>query len=286
MPGLRQRLLRSTRNLLAWAALLMLIGWSVLPIAFIVLGSLKTPAELFRTGPSLLPSSPSLRNYENLLATWPDFPRTMVNSAIVAGATILFSLLVGSMAAYALSRTRGAGSSVLRALSFGFIAVRMLPPIVITIPLFPLLRESGLFDTLLVLVVVYTALYVSLGVFMLKAFFDEVPRELEEAAFIDGCSHLGAFVRILVPVARGGFVATAVFVGLDAWNEFLFALTFTSTAARTAPLQIGEMLGAIYEVDWGSVFAASTLQVLPVLVMIWLAQKQLIRGMTMGAVKG
>jgi multiple sugar transport system permease protein len=190
------------------------------------------------------------------------------------------------MAAYALSRTRGSQVFGLRGLSFGFIAVRMLPPIVITIPLFPLLHQTPLFDTLISLVIIYTALFVSLGVFVLKPFFDEIPTEIEEAALIDGSSRLGAFVRILLPLARGGLVATAVFIGLDAWNEFVFALTFTSTDARTAPLQIGEMLGAIYEVDWGTVFAASTLQLLPVLVLVWGAQKHLVRGMTLGAVKG
>jgi multiple sugar transport system permease protein len=270
----------------AWLGLLLIVAWSILPIVFVVLGSFKTPTELFSAVPTLWPSSPNFDNYVRLFEAWPDFPRSMFNSAVVTGGTVLVCLAAGSMAAYALSRTRGRGVGGLRALSFGFIAIRMLPPIVITIPLFPLLRQTAFYDSQIALIVIYAALFVSLGIFVLKPFLDEIPTEIEEAALIDGCSKASAFFRILLPLARGGFVATGVFIGLDAWNEFVFALTFTSTNARTAPLQIGEMLGAIYEVDWGTVFAASTLQVVPVLILIWLAQKHLIRGMTMGAVKG
>lgn len=270
----------------AWLGLMVIVTWSILPIVFVVLGSFKTPNELFSAVPTLWPSNPNFDNYLRLLEAWPDFPRTLLNSAIVTAGTVIVCLAVGSMAAYALSRTRGRASGGLKALSFSFIAIRMLPPIVITIPLFPLLRQTVFYDSLLALMVIYAALFVSLGIFVLKPFLDEIPAEIEEAALIDGCSKPGAFFRILLPLARGGFVATGVFIGLDAWNEFVFALTFTSTNARTAPLQIGEMLGAIYEVDWGTVFAASTLQVVPVLIMIWFAQKHLIRGMTMGAVKG
>ena len=283
---LMNRIGRIVREGLAWLALLVLVAWSISPIAFVVLGSFKRPPELFATVPDLLPRDPSFDAYVSLLTTWPDFPRTMLNSLATTGLTVLIGVLLASMAAYALSRSRGEGAKLLRQISSGFIAVRMLPPIIITIPLFPVLRDTGLFDSIAVLVLLYVAFFVSLGVFILKAFLDDVPREIEEAALIDGSSRLGAFVRVVVPVARGGFVATAVFIGLDAWNEFLFAMTFTSTAARTAPVQIGEMLGAIYEVDWGSVFAASTLQLLPVLILVWLAQKHLVQGMTMGAVKG
>jgi multiple sugar transport system permease protein len=280
------RLQQVVLSVLAWIGLLALVAWSMTPIVFVVAGSFKSPAELFAAVPSLWPANPGFDNYGRLLESWPDFPRTLLNSLIVTLSTVAICLCVGSMAAYALSRARGAGARGLRAVSFGYIAVRMLPPIVITIPLFPLLRQTPFFDTLAALAVIYSALFVSLGIFVLKPFFDEVPTEIEEAALIDGCSRLGAFFRVLLPLARGGVVATGVFIGLDAWNEFVFALTFTSTEARTAPLQIGEMLGAIYEVDWGTVFAAATLQVVPVLAMVWLAQKHLIRGMTMGAVKG
>src|SRR5262249_23205512 len=152
--------------------------------------------------------------------------------------------------AYALSRTRGRRARTLRRLSLVFILLRMLPPIVISIPLFPLIRAIGLFDNVATLIVVYAALYVSLGIFIMKAFFDDIPTEIEEAALMDGCTRLGAFLRVTLPLSKGGLIATGVFIGLDAWNEFLFALTFTSNAARTAPLVIGEMLGAVYEVDW------------------------------------
>ncbi len=204
---------------LAWLMLLALVAWSIFPIAFVVLGSFKPAKELFASVPALWPTHPTLDNYARLLTEWPDFLRTLFNSGIITLSTVLCCLVIASMAAYALSRTRGSQALGLRGLSFGFIAVRMLPPIVITIPLFPLLHQTPLFDTLISLVIIYTALFVSLGVFVLKPFFDEVPTEIEEAALIDGSSRFGAFVRILLPLARGGLVATAVFIGLDAWNE-------------------------------------------------------------------
>ncbi len=276
---------RPLQGAAAWLALLVLVAWSALPIAFLAISSLKPASELLEVQ-ALLPRHWDLGNYQRLLRDWPQFPRGLWNSVLVTAGTVVLALTVGAAAAYALSRTRGRAARSLRRLSLVFILLRMLPPIVISIPLFPLVREIGLFDHIATLILVYAALYVSLGIFIMKAFFDDIPTELEEAALMDGCTRLGAFLRVTLPLSKGGLVATGVFIGLDAWNEFLFALTFTSNAARTAPLVIGEMLGAVYEVDWGTVFAASTAQLAPVLIAVWIIQRQLIRGLTMGAVKG
>lgn len=274
---------RQGRSGFARLGLAALVSWSSFPIILLIMSS-------FGVADSSLVSRATkgvtADNYVRLFVEWGEFTRALGNSALVAGATVVIALSAATAAAYVLSRSRGRQRNLLKRLSVGLIVTRMLPPIVITIPIFPLLRNTGLFDTTFALVVVYSALYVTLGVFLMKSFLDAIPVELEEAALLDGCTRFEAFRKVTLPLVRGGLVATGVFIGLDAWNEYLFALTFTSNNARTAPLVIGEMLGAVYEVDWGAVLAASTIQLAPALALIWAVQRRLIGGMTMGALKG
>jgi multiple sugar transport system permease protein len=166
------------------------------------------------------------------------------------------------------------------------IAVRLLPPIVITLPLFPMVNWLRLNDTHLVLIVLYATFFVSLGTLLMRTFIDQIPRELDEAALVDGASRLTILWRVIMPLSAQGMLAVAVFVIVFAWNEFLFAFIFTSTRAKTAPLFIAEMMGSLDAFDWGVLFAASTVQLLPIMLFVLLTQKHLVAGLTGGAIKG
>jgi multiple sugar transport system permease protein len=163
----------------------------------------------------------------------------------------------------------------------------MFPPIIITIPLFPLFTNMGLIDTPITLIFVYATFMVSMSVLLLKSFIDNVPKELEEAAWLDGCGRVHGFIRIMAPNIIPGIIASIIFVTLFAWNDFMFALIFTGTKAKTAPVVVAELLGSIgiWNVDWGMVFAAATMQLFPMLVFVWIIQKPLLRGFTTGMMK-
>ena len=266
-------------RMLALAAVLL---WSAFPIALIVLGSLRPPREIF-SEQNLFVFTPTLLNYANLWQRWPDFFHNLWNSLLVAlGATAL-TLLVSFLAGYVYARRQ---NRLLTASAFFMILVRLLPPIVLTLPLFPAVNWLMLNDTRTVLILLYCAFFLSLGTWIMKAFIDQLPIELEEAAAIDGSSQWQTLWHIVLPLSHAGLIATSVFIMVFAWNDFLFAFIFTAVDAKTAPLVLSEMVGAIDGVDWGILFAAATLQLLPILVFVLLVQKYLIAGLSAGASKG
>lgn len=269
----------SAARMLALAAVLV---WSGYPIGLIVWSSLRPPRDIFSSGAG---SSWSLttQNYLNLWKRWPDFFHNLGNSVVVALCATALTLVVSFLAGYVYSRRDG---RLLTASAFFMILVRLLPPIVITLPLFPAINWLMLNDTRTVLVLLYSAFFLSLGSWIMKAFIDQLPRELEEAAAMDGATLLQTLWRIVLPLSYAGLIATSVFIMVFAWNDFLFAFIFTAVDAKTAPLVISEMVGAIDGVDWGILFAAATLQLLPILVFVLLVQKYLIAGLAAGTVKG
>jgi multiple sugar transport system permease protein len=186
-------------------------------------------------------------------------------------------------AGYAYSRFR---SRILTFSAFSMLVVRMVPPIVITIPLYPIMSALGLFDKHITLIVLYAVFFLSLGTFLMKAFIDQLPIELDESAFIDGATRLQVMLRIIFPLSLHGLMATATFVIIFAWKEYMYALLFTTTRAKTAPLIISEMLGNVVGVSWGPVFAAASLQLIPILLYVFLIQRVLVEGMLVGSVKG
>ena len=256
--------------------------WSLFPIAFIVMSSFKPGQDIFAVPPKWV-FSPTLRHYETLWTSWPGFFAGLANSMIVTvGATIL-AVIASTCAGYVYSRERGRflnGSVVF------LIGVRLIPPIVVTLPLFPIVNALRLNDTHFVLIVLYATFFVSLGTILMRTFIDQIPRELDEAAQIDGGSRLTILRRVIVPLAAPGILAAAVFVVVFSWNEYLFAFIFTSTRSKTAPIVISEMIGSIDGVDWGVLFAASTVQLLPVLIFVVLMNRFLVAGLTAGATKG
>jgi multiple sugar transport system permease protein len=269
-------------NLGKTAAVAAILLWSLFPIGFMVLSSLKPAREIFAVPPSFA-FAPTMEHYLALASRWPDFFRGLGNSLIVATGATLLTVLVSTMAGYAYSRFRS--PAMTRSASF-LVAVRLLPPVVLVLPLFPLVNRLGLGDTHIVLIVLYATFFVSLGTLLMRAFIDKIPVELDEAALVDGAGRAAVAIRIVAPLALPGMLALSVFTIVFAWNEFLFAFVFASTRAKTAPLIVSEMLGSFDGVDWGVLFAAATIQLLPILAFVCAMQRYLVAGLTSGATKG
>jgi multiple sugar transport system permease protein len=259
-----------------------IVLWSVFPIAFIVLSSFKPGRDIFAVPPKLL-FQPTLVHYANLWDRWGGFFDGLVNSLIVTAGSAVLAVAISSLAGFVYSRQK---SRLLTGSIFFLIGVRLIPPIVVTLPLFPIVNWLGLNDTHLVLILLYTSFFVSLGTILMRTFIDQIPRELDEAAIIDGASRLTVLRRIILPLAAPGMLAVAVFVVVFAWNEFLFAFIFTATKAKTAPFVLSEMISSVDGVDWGVLFAAATVQLLPVLVFVMVMNRFLVAGLTAGATKG
>jgi multiple sugar transport system permease protein len=264
------------------AALAAVVLWSAGPIAVLVFASFKLSRDFFVWPPALL-SQTTTANYVHLWQRFPDFFGNIVNSAAVTAGATLLTVAAATSAGYVYSRYR---SRLLTLSAFFTIFVRMLPPIVISLPLFPVVNAIGLNDTWTVLIVLYASFFVSLGTWIMKTTIDQIPNELDEAARVDGANIRQIMTHIIMPLGAQGMIAASVFVIVYAWNEFLFAFLFTTTQAKTAPLAVSEMISSVETGDWGILFAASTLQLLPVLLFVILVQKYLIAGMTAGAVKG
>jgi len=263
-------------------ALALVLLWSAFPILLVVVASLRPAREIFAFPPRLL-FTPTLANYQGLIQRWPDFWDALANSLIITVGATLLTVVVTTLAGYAYSRYR---SRWLAGSAFFAIFIRMLPPIVITLPLFPWVNWLRLNDTHLLLIVLYATFFVSLNTWIMKAFIDQLPRELDEAAIIDGARLLQILRHVIVPLSVHGMIAASTFVFIFSWNEFLFAFIFTTTEAKTAPLIISEMLGALDGVEWGVLFAAASVQLVPIVIFVIAVQKFVIAGMTAGSVKG
>lgn len=259
-----------------------IIAWSALPIAFIVVSSITPAQDVFRFPPTLW-FTPTLEHYIKLWNQWEGFFPALTNSLIVAvGATVL-AAVVSFLAGYAYSRY---SSRMLAASALYLIAIRMLPPIVVSLPLFPLADYLGLSDTHLVLIILYAVFWVSLFTMIMKTFIDEVPRELDEAALMDGATPFQTLFRVIFPLTLQGMVAGGIFVFVYSWNEFLFALIFVNQNAQTAPLLISQVMGGVDGTEWGVLFAGVTIQFLPIIILVTVLQRYLIAGLTAGSVKG
>lgn len=275
-----------TRNRIggiAWAVgALTAIAFAVTPILWMVLTSLKSNREITQET-SLVPQALTTANYVSLFSGR-EFASYLMNSVIVTSASVGIALVLGTMAAYVLARFR-LRAGMHRYVGFSLLMVRLLPPIVIIIPLFLVAQRFGLLNTQLSLIIVYAAFNVTIVVWMMESFFREIPVDLEEAAMVDGDTRFSAFRRIVLPLAAPGLVATGIFAVITTYNEFLFALVLTSTpAAETMPVGAATLIGRI-NVDWGAMSAAGVIGALPIVAFSLLVQKHLVRGLTMGAVK-
>ncbi|WP_210529972.1 carbohydrate ABC transporter permease [Rubellimicrobium arenae] len=254
----------------------------VAPIVWTFLTSIKHEADIISPVLHYIPPSVTWENYAKLW-TQSGYPVLVLNSLVVTTLTVAICLLAGTPAAYAVSRTRFRGR---RALMLGYLVVRMFPAVLMIVPLFVVMRGLGLLDTRAGLAVAYTSFLLPLFIWMLKGFFDAAPPELEAAARVDGATRGGAMVRIVLPIARNGLLATAVFVGIGAWNEFLFALMLTtSQGSRTWPVGLQLMVGE-FQLPWGMLAAGGIISILPVVVLFALVQRAMVTGIAAGAVKG
>jgi multiple sugar transport system permease protein len=271
-----------TSRFLRALAFLLVALWSGFPILLLVVSSFKPPRDIFAFPPKLL-FEPTLANYRALVQRWPEFFDALGNSLIITIGATLVTVIATTLAGYVYARVRSRG---LAASAFFMIVIRMMPPIVITLPLFPVVNWLRLNDTHIALIILYATFFVSLNTWIMKAFIDQIPREFEEAATIDGASLFQILRYVIVPLAAQGMIAASTFVLIFSWNEFLFAFIFTTTDAKTAPLVLSEMVGAVDGVEWGVLFAAATLQLLPILIFVIAIQKYVVAGMTAGSLKG
>ena len=267
----------------AWAAAaLASLVFAVTPLVWMLLTSVKSNREITQDA-SLFPEAFTTENYLSLF-NGREFASYLTNSVVVTGLSVLIALALGTMAAYVLARFR-LPLGLHRYVGFGLLMVRLLPPVVIIIPLFLIAQQLGLLNTQVSLVIVYATFNVTIVVWMMESFFREIPVDLEEAAMVDGDTRFTAFRRVVLPLAAPGLVATGIFTAIATYNEFLFALVLTSTpAAETMPVGAATLIGRI-NVDWGAMSAAGVIGALPIVIFSVLVQKHLVRGLTMGAVK-
>ncbi|RIX97416.1 carbohydrate ABC transporter permease [Aureimonas flava] len=276
---------RRRRLLINGATYFVLVALSIFcvgPIVWTFLTSLKPEADIVTT---TMQYWPSRLTFENYVAIWTqsNFPALIGNSVVVTAITLLICIVAGTPAAYAFARFTFRGRNELM---LGYLVVRMFPAVMVVVPLFVVLRSVGLVDSRFGLALAYTSFLLPLFVWMLKGFFDAVPKELESAARIDGTTRLGAMVRVVMPIARNGLVASSVFIAIGAWNEFLFALMLTSgQGSRTWPVGLQLMVGE-FQLPWGVLAAGGILSILPVLVLFAVVQRTMVHGLTAGAVKG
>jgi len=264
------------------AAALAVMVVSVFPLLVAVSSSLKTGDGLF--DPSLLPAAPTLDNYRHLFAEHP-FGRNLLNSAIVATVVVAISLALSLMAAWSLGRVRFRGRGVLM---MCILASSMFPQVAVLSGMFELVRTLGLYDSLGALMVSDLMLTLPFTVWVLVTFMRQLPRELEDAAAMDGVGPLGLVFRIFLPLLWPSLVATGLLAFIAAWNEFLFALTFTlSGSSRTVPVAIALIsASSAFELPWGGIMAASVIVTLPLVGLVLLLQRHIVSGLTQGAVKG
>ncbi len=243
--------------------------------------SLKPATEPFAIPARMWPEAPTLENY--VLAFRPEFRQYFLNSLVVCGATLLITVPLALLAAYSLARYQFRILSVFLA---AVVLAQFFPAGAIIIPIYKLVRAANLLDTYASLIIAYITVTLPVAIWMLRGFLLRVPRTLEEAAAIDGATPLRAFFDIVVPLARPGIVATAVFVLIVTWQEFLFALSFTSSKEmRTLPVGMNDYIGQ-YGIRYGELMASSVMISLPVVVVFFFLQRQFVAGLTAGAVKG
>lgn len=264
------------------ALMVLVLVVTLFPIFWVFMSSFKRDVDIF-VYPPAFSFQPTLAAYERVLfSPQLKFSQCLKNSVVVSLAVTALTLVTASLAGYGLARFDFPGA---RLISLGVLVARLLPGASVIIPYFVLLRSLRLTDTLLGLILAYASFSLPFAAWTMYGFFLEVPSDLEDSARIDGCSELGVFWRIVLPLTRPGLGATAILVFLGAWNEFLFGLVLAGRSAKTLPVFLSGFIAELY-VSWSHLFAASSLMLLPAIILILLAQQHLVRGLTAGAVKG
>jgi len=269
-------------NIVIAFLLVLMVLIYLFPVYWMISTAAKTKLDALSLPPDWL-YKPTFKHFKEIFTNegGNSFTYQLLNSFIAAFVSTGLVVIIGSLSAYVFSRFEIKGKDDML---FFVLSTRMLPPIVIIIPLTIMYRTLGLFDTRIGLIIAYTVFNLAFAVWMMKSFIDEIPREYEEAAMIDGYSRFQAFFKFILPEMHTGIVATAIFSLIMAWNEFSFALLLTADSARTAPPSIAQSMGTS-GTNWGVIAAGSLLLVLPVVIFTFLMRKHLLRGFTFGVVK-
>lgn len=276
-------LLKITSKVLFFLVVAFILIYTLFPFTWAIISSISSDATIAQTPTNYWPETIDWSHYKFVLNNG-DFIRAFRNSVIVSVSTVIISLVFGSLAAYALGRMKFRGRSVTLYL---ILAMTMFPQIAILGSLFQMVRNFGLYDRLPALIITYLTFTLPFTVWVLTNFFRAMPAELEEAALVDGASPFRTFWEILLPLALPGLVTTGLLAFIQAWNEFLFALTFTLQRARTVQPALASFSGNTqYDLPWGNIMAASVLVTIPLVVLVLIFQRKILGGLTAGAVKG
>jgi len=265
-----------------WLVIAAIVLFCLFPFYWLINISLKTPGDLQSS--SFIPPNPTLDNYSQIFKD-PNFTNALRNSAVVALTTTVLALAVGSFCAYALARLKLRGKYWILAI---VLSISTFPQIAIAAPLFKLWSDIGLFNTWLGLIIPYLTFALPLSIYIMVSFFREIPKDLEEAALVDGATRFQAFRKVVIPLAAPGLATAGILAFIGAWNEFLLAVTLTSSSkARTVPAAISFFSGKTqFEIPYGSIAAASVVISVPLILLVLLFQKRIVAGLTAGAVKG
>ena len=273
---------RRLSRVVLYVVIALILAIAIFPFWWMVNTSFKQQIDIFG-GVTLYPHNPTLANYRRLFDTY-HFAQYLQNSLLVVTISVFVSLVLGTLAAYPLARFRlrfGLNQSALVVA----LVVRMLPPILLVIPLYIVLAKWGLLNTRLGLILIYSGLNTSFVIWMMQSFLAEIPRDIEEAAMVDGDTRFTALRRVVIPLAAPGLAATAIFSVIATYNDFLLALSLTSTPdAQTVPVGVSTLLGKI-QIEYGPMAAAGVIGALPIVIFAMLVQRHFVRGLTLGAVK-
>ena len=266
--------------------IVLVCAFALFPFVWMISTSFKPSIEVYSFEPSFIPENPTLSGYKDMLfSDSPNFNMMvwLKNSVIVSLGTTLFSLIIATLGGYGMSRFRFRGRG---ALGYVILMTQVLPGSLLIIPLYVLLNGMGLLNTLIALIIAYTTFSVPFCTWMMKGFFDTIPKSLDEAASVDGCGKLRSFTTVILPLTMPGLVATGIFSFIAGWNEYMFASIFMQRYNKwTLPVGIAETSVGQYSTNWTDVMAGGVLITVPIVVLFLLLQKHLVSGMTAGAVK-
>ena len=267
-----------------WVGFIAILIWCLLPVVWIISLSFKGPSETAAGSPQFLPEDATLQNYRDILDN-PDFRDALVNSFGISAISTFLSVILATLAAYAIARLEFTGKRLVLSLA---LAIAMFPVVALVGPLFDLWRTLGLFNTWPGLIIPYMSFTLPLAIWTLSAFFREIPWEMEQAAQVDGATSWQAFRKVIVPLAAPGVFTAAILTFFFAWNEFVLAISLTSTtSSRTVPAQLSFFVGPDpFNPPYGQLATASVVVTVPIIIIVLLFQRKIVAGLTSGAVKG
>ncbi|MDI6770653.1 MAG: carbohydrate ABC transporter permease [Anaerolineales bacterium] len=279
---------RKIKKILLYVAVICIVIWTSVPYLWLIVSSLSLKIDLLTVPLRWIPSHLTLENYYSLFFDRGSesvnvrlFIQSLGNSAIIAVTTMVICLYLGVLAAYAIARLRFKGSNLMVLV---MMAVQLVPPIILVVPLYVIMRQLKLIDKHIGLIMVDISIVLPLVIWLMRGYFASIPSELEDAARIDGCTHLGALFRIILPLSSPGLVSVIIFAFIASWNEYLYAFIFTNVDAKTLPVLIGEFSTKL-GLEYLKITAAGVLASLPPVLLALIFQRFIIRGLTAGAVK-